>query len=113
VTTSWEVFPRLSVTVARRSYTPSASFVVSYEMLHGAEVSVPRLVHVAPPVGVAAKATLTAPLPLTVAFRVTVPKIVEPGLARVTVGAVTSTSNVTTAPANVLPAPSVITGRRS
>ncbi|OLE01872.1 MAG: hypothetical protein AUG91_00105 [Actinobacteria bacterium 13_1_20CM_4_69_9] len=68
---------------------------------------------VAPPVGVAPNTTLVAPLPLTVALSVTVPEIAAPGLVSVTVGAVTSTLNVATAPVNVFPARSVITGRRS
>ena len=73
----------------------------------------PSDVQAAPPAGVAAKATLVAPLPLTVAFSVTVPAIVAPGFVSVTVGAVTSTLKVTAAPVKVLPARSVITGRRS
>src|SRR4051812_39246798 len=88
-TTSWDELPRLSVTVARRSYRPSPSFDVSYATLHGALVSVPSVVQLAPPAGVAANTTLVAPLPLTVAFNVTVPKIVAPGLVSAMLGAVT------------------------
>src|SRR3954462_5171972 len=82
-------------------------------MLHGAVVSVPSVFQVAPPAGVAAKTTFAAPVPLTVAFSVTLPEITPPGFASVTVGAVTSTVNVTMPPVKVFPARSVITGRRS
>ena len=64
-------------------------------VLHGELVSVPIVVQVAPPVGVAAKATCVAPDPVTVAFSVTVPEIVAPGFVSVTVGAETLTLKVT------------------
>ena len=70
-------------------------------------------VHEAPPAGLAAKMTSVAPVPPTVARKVTVPEMVAPGLVRTTVGAVASTSIVISAPVKVLPALSVITGRRS
>src|SRR5438477_870853 len=113
VTMSFDELPRLSQTVARRSYRPSASLLVSYDRLHGELVSVPSAVQVAPPAGVTSKTTLVAPVPVTVAFSATRPEMFAPGLVRTIVGAVTSTSNVTAAPVNVLPARSVITGRKS
>ena len=86
---------------------------MSEARLHGAVVSVPSALHVAPPAGVASKTTFAAPDPLTVALSVTRPEMLAPGFVSTTVGAVTSTSNVTVGPGKVLPARSVITGRRS
>ena len=82
-------------------------------MLQGELVSLPSTFQVAPPAGVTSKTTFVAPVPLTVPLRVTRPEMFAPGLVRTIVGAVTSTSNVTAAPVNALPALSVITGRRS
>src|SRR3954471_25055219 len=90
-TTSEEVLPRLSETVARRSYTPSCSCSVSIVALHGELESVPSDDQEAPPAGVIANTTCVAPEPLTVALSVTTPEIVAPGLVRTTVGALTST----------------------
>jgi hypothetical protein len=56
---------------------------------------------------------LVAPVPPTVARKVTVPEIVAPGLDRTTLGAVASTLIVIKVPVNVLPAWSVMTGRTS
>jgi hypothetical protein len=56
---------------------------------------------------------LVAPVPPTVARKVTVPEIVAPGLLRTTVGAVASRLIVISAPVKALPALSVMTGRRS
>ena len=86
---------------------------MSYARLQGKLVSVPSAVQEAPPAGATSKTTCTAPLPLTVALSVTAPEMVAPGFVSTTVGAVTSTLKVTTAPVKVLPEPSVITGRRS
>jgi hypothetical protein len=76
-------------------------------------VSVAIGVHELAPAGLTENATCVAPLPLTVAFSVTVPESVAPGSWSTTVGAVASTWTVTVAPVNSLPARSVITGRRS
>ena len=87
--------------------------MVSNVALHGELASVPSDDQEAPPAGEAANTTCVAPVPVTVALRVTEPEIVAPGLVRTTVGALTSTVIVRIAPVEVLPAPSVMTGCRS
>ena len=65
------------------------------------------------PAGLTLKVTPVTPEPVTVAVSVTVPLTEAPGSARRTAGAVAFTVTVTVEPVKLLPALSVITGRRS
>ena len=86
---------------------------MSKDWLQGADVSVPIVVHEFPPAGLTLKETCVTPFPVTVALSITVAASGDPGLLRVTVGAVASTCTVTVAPVKVFPARSVTIGRKS
>jgi hypothetical protein len=79
---------------------------------HGVPLSVPIVVQLFAPAGLAAKTTWSAEPPV-VAVSVMPPETLAPGLASETVGGVESTCTCTGAVVRVLPATSVAMRRRS
>ena len=111
-TTLDELLSSESDAVARRSYTPSVSVVVSSDPLHGAAPSVATVVQLLAPAGLASKTTLDAEA-LVVAVSVTVPLTAAPGLLSVTLGGVELTCTESGTVMRSLPALSSMTARRS
>ncbi len=108
LTTELVELPLRSVAIARRSYRPSASAVVSQAAGVSLQVSCP-----AGEVWYVVDA-MPEPASLEVALRVTVPWTFAPGSASVTVGFELSTRrSETTAEVVTLPALSVATARKS
>src|SRR5439155_399736 len=124
-TTLDELLSSESDAVARRSYTPSVSVVVSSDPLHGAAPSVATVVqllapadHEPVPAGAYSKRTNLTPEPPSLAVAVSVacgPPIVLPAPGTVTepVGSVLSTRVVTAPLRPTWPPRSVATARRS
>jgi hypothetical protein len=102
------IWPVPSVATARKSYRPSASVVVSSDVLHGGDESLAIVVHEPPPAGRRSKSTCVVS-GSDEAERDTVPLRFWPGSASVGVGATLSTATLRSADVVELPAMSVTT----